>query len=138
MVRINLVNPKKLADQHLIAEYNEILMLIGHTKKFPKIKNQPKSYCLGSGHITFFKDKLKYLKSRHAIIKKEMKNRGFAPKKTINLAIFPKQLKNNWHPKKQDFKIIKKRLIEKIKLKPYFYTYRKKHKNIEFFIELLA
>ena len=38
MVRINLIHPKKLADQHLIAEYNEILMLLGHVKKFPHLK----------------------------------------------------------------------------------------------------
>jgi len=29
MVRINLINPEKLSDQHLAAEYLEIMMLIG-------------------------------------------------------------------------------------------------------------
>ncbi|MBU3923323.1 MAG: pyrimidine dimer DNA glycosylase/endonuclease V, partial [Nanoarchaeota archaeon] len=62
MVRINLINPSKLTDQHLIAEYNEILMLIGHIKKFPNIYSQPKTYTLGKGHINFFKNKIKYLK----------------------------------------------------------------------------
>ena len=57
MVRINIINPKKLADQHLVAEYNEILMLIGHIKKFPKINNPPKNYTLDKGHINFFKNK---------------------------------------------------------------------------------
>ncbi|MBT3297743.1 hypothetical protein HN385_02370 [archaeon] len=46
MVRINLIQPKYLADQHLIAEYNEILMLLKHVKKHPKIKNQPENYSL--------------------------------------------------------------------------------------------
>ena len=44
MVRINLINPKSLADQHLIAEYNEILMLLGHIDKFPIIREQPKAF----------------------------------------------------------------------------------------------
>ncbi|MBU2634407.1 MAG: pyrimidine dimer DNA glycosylase/endonuclease V [Nanoarchaeota archaeon] len=133
MVRINIINPKKLADQHLIAEYNEILKLIGHIKKYPIIKNQPKNYCLGKGHINFFKDKIKYLKIRHKIIKKEMKKRGFKANKTINL----NKHQNNWKPKQQDYKIIKKRLKEKIKLKPNFYRYYKTKKPVKFFNGLL-
>ena len=61
MVRINLVHPKKLADQHLIAEYNEILMLIGYVRKYPPLENIPDSYKLGKGHVKFFKNKLDYL-----------------------------------------------------------------------------
>ncbi|MBN1157597.1 endonuclease, partial [Candidatus Woesearchaeota archaeon] len=83
MVRINLVEPKKLTDQHLVAEYNEILMLIGHVRKHPEIKAMPKEYILGKGHILFFKNKLVYLKKRHELIKNEMLRRGFKPKKTI-------------------------------------------------------
>ena len=62
MVRINLINPKKLTDQHLIAEYNEILMLLGYVKKYPKLEKIPSKYNLGKGHMLFFKNKLKYLK----------------------------------------------------------------------------
>ena len=133
MVRINLVNPKELMDQHLIAEYNEILKLFGHIKKYPKINNQPKNYCLGQGHINFFKNKLLYLKERHELIKKEMKERGFKPNKTIKLNTYKKELKNDWKPKEKDFKIIKKRLKQKIKQKPNFYKYYKKSiKNSNF------
>ena len=39
MVRINLVEPKKLADQHLIAEYDEILMLLGYVRRYPEVKD---------------------------------------------------------------------------------------------------
>lgn len=123
MVRINLIPPKQLTDQHLIAEYNEILMLLGHVKKFPKINNQPKEYCLGPGHINFFKDKLSYLKKRHELIKKEMKKRGFKTNKTIKLSQFKKELKKDYKPKQKDFKIIKERLKQKIKQKPDYYKY---------------
>ena len=76
MVRINLINPKKLADQHLVAEHNEILMLLGYVRKHPMCLNIPETYCLGRGHIKFFKNKLLYLKKRHELIKKEMIKRA--------------------------------------------------------------
>ena len=74
MVRVNLIHPKSLADQHLIAEYDEILMLLGYVRRYPKKENIPEKYTLGKGHIKFFKDKLLYLKKRHELIKEEMKN----------------------------------------------------------------
>lgn len=95
MVRINLINPVKLADQHLIAEYDEILMLVAYIKKYPKIENIPKNYCLGKGHMTFFKNKMTYLKKRHEELKIEMKKRGFQINKTINLNLFKKDNKGN-------------------------------------------
>ena len=137
MVRINLIKPKSLADQHLIAEYNEILMLLGHVNKFPVIENQPKEYCLGKGHINFFKDKLKYLKERHEKIKKEMRKRGFVTNKNIDLNKFNINLHKNWKPNKKDKEIIKKRLINKIKLKPEYYKYYSQNKPKKYFIELI-
>jgi len=137
MVRINLIPPRNLADQHLIAEYNEILMLLGHIKKFTKIKNQPKEYCLGKGHITFFKDKIKYLKERHELIKKEMKKRGFNNSKKIKLSNYPKKYRNNWKPKKKDKEIIKEKIISKINLKPNYYRYCREKKSKNFLIKLI-
>jgi deoxyribonuclease (pyrimidine dimer) len=137
MVRINLVNPQNLADQHLIAEYNEILILLGHVEKYPLVRNQPKVYCLGKGHITFFKDKIKYLKERHELIKKEMKRRGFKIFKTINLKKYPKEYRNNWKPNKKDKEIIRRRLISKINLKPKYYRYYGEKKQKKFFIDLI-
>ena len=137
MVRINLISPKKLADQHLIAEYNEILMLLGYVKKYPEISELPENYCLGKGHIKFFKNKLLYLKKRHELIKKEMKKRGFNAKMRVNLNEFSKELVNDWKPLKKDKKIIINRLKEKIEQKPDYYNYYKEKKPKEFFIEIL-
>lgn len=123
MVRINIVSPKSLSNQHLIAEYNEILMLFGHVKKHPKISFMPKRYVLGKGHINFFKNKLLYLKKRHELIKKEMHGRGFKASKTIPLTEYPKRLCNDWSAKKTDFAIIKKRLAQKIAKKPGYYKF---------------
>ena len=137
MVRINLINPKKLADQHLIAEYNEILMLLGYVRKYPLEKDIPEEYCLGRGHIKFFKNKLLYLQKRHEILKKEMKRRGFVPTKTINLSEFSMSLRNDWKPSFKDFIIIKERLREKINFKPDYYKYKGKKKSKKFFLDLL-
>lgn len=137
MVRINLINPKKLADQHLIAEYDEILMLFAYVLKYPKLGGIPSKYKLGKGHILFFKNKLKYLKKRHESIKKEMIKRGFKATKTINLSKLNKKLINDWKPSKEDIAIIKKRLIDRIELKPEFYRYYKKHRTKKFLIDLI-
>jgi hypothetical protein len=52
MVRVNLIEPRRLSDQHLLAEYNEILMLFGYIKKFPAAKAPvPENYVLGKATL---------------------------------------------------------------------------------------
>ena len=129
MVRINLIQPKELTDQHLIAEYNEILMLVGYVRKYPKIQYSeiPANYKLGKGHMKFFKNKLLYLQKRHDKISLEMLERGFKPKIKLNLdKEFEKEYLNNYQPKEKDYKIIRQRIKERLQLKPNFYTYYKK------------
>lgn len=137
MVRINLIKPKYLADQHLIAEYAEILILLDYIKKHPETDNIPKKFCLGKGHQKFFKNKILYLKKRHEKLKQEMKKRNFHPKKTINLKNYKKSLVKDWKPNKEDLKIIKKRITERINLKPEFYRYYGKHYSKKFLIDLI-
>lgn len=138
MVRVNLINPKYLADQHLIAEYDEILMLLGYVRRYPLVDDTiPKGYVLGKGHIKFFKNKLSYLKKRHEAVKAEMTKRRFKTNKTLNLEGFDKKLLNDWKPKKDDLKLIKTRLIEKINLKPEYYRYYGEYKPKKFFVELI-
>jgi len=137
MVRINLIDPKHLLDQHLIAEYNEILMLLGYVRKYPLVESILGSYCLGEGHIKFFKNKLGYLKARHEVLRIEMQQRGFRPTKRVNLDMFEKRLINNWQPQEKDFSIIKKRLLTKIKKKPTFYNYYGQKKPLSFMVNLI-
>jgi deoxyribonuclease (pyrimidine dimer) len=129
MVRINIINPRRLADQHLIAEYNEILMLLGYVKQYPKEENLPENYVLGKGHIKFFKNKLLYLKERHEKLKNEMRERGFKANKTINLDEFPQNLINSWKSSKKDEIIIVSRIMEKINKKPNYYRYYGENKS---------
>lgn len=137
MVRVNLLNPKNLTDQHLMAEYYEILMLATYIKKHPSLEKLPEHYVLGKGHMRFFKDKVGYLKKRHERIVKEMKKRGFNPKQRFTLKGFNKKALNDWKPSKEDKKIIKKRLIQRIKLKPKFYKYYRKPRSEKFMVSLV-
>ena len=135
MVRVNLINPTALADQHLVAEYLEILMLVSYVKKHSSLENIPETYRLGAGHILFFKNKFRYLKKRHELIKKEMRKRRFATKKSLKLTGLTTAHKKNWRPRKEDKEIIKKRLIWKIKNKPGYYRYYGEKKSVTFFVE---
>jgi len=137
MVRVNLINVRNLADQHLMAEYLEIIMLVEYIRKHPIVKEMPKTYRLGKGHIIFFKNKVKYLKERHEKLAKEMKRRGFKPTKKLNLKGIPRKLFNNWKASKKDKKIIKKRLLARIRMKPSWYRYCGEKKNKEFWTKLI-
>ncbi len=137
MVRVNIISPSKLADQHLIAEYDEILMLFGYVQRFPKKEGIPAEYCLGTGHIRFFKDKLLYLKKRHEHLKEEMLKRNFKHSRTINLEDYPRELRNDWSPNKKDESIIIARLVEKLNKKSGWYRYYGEKKDASFFIKLL-
>ena len=60
MVRVNILNPRSLADQHLIAEYNEILMLISYIKKYPKVDFIVGGVKKNKIYAGFDKNKIKY------------------------------------------------------------------------------
>jgi len=129
MVRINLISPSDLTDQHLIAEYNEILMAFGcfRRMKFNPSKISEK-YVLGKGHITFFSDKLLFLLLRHEELSKEMLERNFKPTKKLNywkiLREFGWKRFNNYFPTQEAISLNRERIIYKIKSKPNFYRYK--------------
>ena len=132
MTRINLVNPKELTDQHLVAEYREIFMVGSSLQRSMKskswnntIKNIPKEFTLNKGHVTFFYNKGKYLDLRYTKLVNEMKRRGMKPdpKRTFKKSQWPKYLYNDWKPKAKDLQIIRKRIDEKINIKPDWYRY---------------
>lgn len=103
MTRINVVNPKHLTDQWLVAEYRELVRIpnkirSGKTKVI--FKNIPKVFKLGKGHETFFRDKLVYLKHRHDAIVAEMRQRGLNMPSGLNVDLtgFDPALLNDWQP----------------------------------------
>ena len=137
MVRINLIHPRKLSDQHLIAEYDEMLMLVSYIKRYPVLEGIPDKFTLNKGHMKFFKDKVLYLKDRHEKLKEEMRKRNFKTNKTIKLSEFKKQNKGDWKPNSKDKKIIKERIAQRLKQKPTYYRYKGEYKPVKFFLELL-
>jgi len=135
MTRINLINPSELTDQHLIAEYREITMVPGslnrtlNSKIGLKRDKINKNYTLNSGHVYFFYDKGEYLYKRYQNLIQEMKNRGFNPDKNRKFPtkIFKdNDLYNDWMPKLNDLYLIRKRISEKIAMKPNWYRKTKK------------
>lgn len=130
MTRINLVPPTELTDQHLIAEYREIFMVAGSLRRTLLSKNGynkskvQKKYTLNKGHVYFFYNKGKYLHKRYLDLISEMKSRGFAPMET---RMFPDKifinndLYNDWVPDNDDFLLIRKRINQKIQMKPNWY-----------------
>lgn len=129
MTRINIIPPSELNDQHLIAEYREILMIPGSLKRTLKSKNGiqknkiPKKFTLNSGHIYFFYDKGLYLYFRYFELRKEMLFRGFKidPYRKFPLYIFPKDCRNNWIPSEQERNVVRERIKLRIKQRSNWY-----------------
>ena len=128
MTRINIVDPSELTDQHLVAEYREIFMVGSSLQRSLKSKNWnpksiPKRYTLNTGHVKFFYNKGKYLSKRYDELRTEMKARGMNPDSTrvFKREQWPNELWNDWTPRIEDYKIIRKRIQEKIDMKPHWY-----------------
>jgi deoxyribonuclease (pyrimidine dimer) len=117
MTRINVaIPPEELNTRHLLAEHREL-------KRIPNVvsrgrynlKNTPKEFTLGKGHVAFFYDKLLYLKNRYEELYKECKNRNF------NVSYYgnawdniPIHLMNDYIPTEHDEQIIRQRIKEKL------------------------
>lgn len=78
MTRINVVAPITLCDQHLLAEHRELTRIPNCINSgFFKSSDIPAQYVLGKGHVNFFKNKLKWLKTRYDSLHSECLSRGF-------------------------------------------------------------
>ena len=128
MTRINIIPPKELTDQHLIAEIHEINQLSGsYTRSLNSkngIKSIPSKFTLNTGHVTYFYNKGMYLHNRFNELKTEAINRGFNIQANFQNAWqnTPENY-NDWTPDEDAFKIIKERITNKINYKPNFYRY---------------
>jgi len=121
------VNPVYMADQHL-CELAELKMVPGMLKRLefrPRTK-APLEFKLNGGHLSFFYDKLLYLKRRHAEVWKECNRRKRGGDINFyNLEEFPEWTLRDWEPTEKDSLIIRERIVERL-LKPRpkpFYRY---------------
>jgi deoxyribonuclease (pyrimidine dimer) len=80
MTRINLVDPSTLHRKHLVAELHELPRVFSLARKAQHVlrkKKIPQEYVLGTGHVTFFYDKLGFLLNRYDLLCQEMRNRKY-------------------------------------------------------------
>lgn len=136
MTRINAnIDPIDLCDQHLVAEYREMVRIpnfilggaielngkmIYGIKKQPKIdfKNIPDTFKLGPGHVKFFYTKIRFLHYRFLKLKLEMNRRKI--KNNITDSSFEEVYKQHSHLYQDadlDYgnKIVMERILERIK-----------------------
>ncbi|MEI7509293.1 MAG: pyrimidine dimer DNA glycosylase/endonuclease V [Flavobacterium sp.] len=117
MTRINAsIPPAELTNKHLLAEHREIKRIPNCVAKGKyNLNNIPTEFKLGKGHVSFFYNKLLYLKTRYEQLYKECVNRNF------NVTYYggcwenlPQELMNDYVPTENDNLIIKQRIQERL------------------------
>ena len=132
MTRINVIAVEDLSDQHLIAEYRELPRCINQVFN---LKDAPKNYVLGKGHIKWAASHIRYLLKRYRLICCEMEHRefkvNFKPDALIALAVYKGRktdINTDYKPTKCDLIINKERLISRYLAKPDFYKWTNRKK----------
>lgn len=152
MTRINLIDPKLLADQHLYAEFREIKhvpaaldrRLQKHSFAATKAIIPPK-YTLNTGHITFFMDKMDYLTNRYMQLTEELDRRQIIEISEESfqnynnwMELMPDEaFQSNWKPDAAAIKIVVERIALRISDKPTWYRYEGVGRDMAFFKSLL-
>lgn len=78
MTRINLVPVEDLVDKHLVAEKHEITRVLALARNHnPRTVKIPPTYRMGTGHVTFFYNKIGFIVDRYHELCSEMRKRGF-------------------------------------------------------------
>jgi deoxyribonuclease (pyrimidine dimer) len=130
MTRINTIDPVDLTNEWLLAEARELPRIVNELAKHPerfKVRDIPKEFTLNKGHVTYFRNKLLYLKKRHASLIKELsaRNINFSKDITVNLEVLAPHIKmfacNDWTPSKRDHSILIERLDERFALRKKSY-----------------
>lgn len=122
MTRVNVIPVEELHSKHLVAEYKEITRVFGLARKaqFDIIRAKrklPSEYTLGTGHVQFFYDKLRFVAERYALLTQEMLRRNYKPNAISNedlLAGISLKLYNNYIPTKEAIAINRKRITERM------------------------
>ena len=117
MTRINCgIKPAELTMRHLLSEHRELKRIPNCVSRGRyNLKNVPKEFTLGKGHVAFFYDKLEYLRKRYEDLYKECKFRYFNVSYYGNAWDYiPKELMNDYIPTKRDEEIIRQRIKERL------------------------
>lgn len=117
MTRINIgVPPKQLTNKHLMAEHRELKRIPNVVAKGKyNINRVPKEFTLGTGHVSFFYDKLLYLKERYIELYEECRFRGFNVQNYLSCWDgVPQELMNSYKPTQRDIDIVTERIKERL------------------------
>ena len=128
-MRINVVHPKYLTDQHLIAEGREIKMLpkmfIKSLRSKGGLGNFGGLYTLNKGHGKCLYDKFGFIQSRFEDLVTEIKSRGFKMSYDIlDLSQIPQEFFGDYKPTPEALRINVERIKLRIHDKPSWYRYR--------------
>lgn len=131
MTRINSSFPvKDLYDQHLMAEYRELTMVPAALRRSLRTKTTedilasiPKKFCLGSGHVRFWYNKLDFLKLRYAELQAELQRRGFNIdlSRPDNCDNFDAKFYTGYTATSDDLALITERINMRVAQKPNWY-----------------
>lgn len=117
MSRINVGIPvSELHRKHLLAEHREIVRIPNMIKSGKaKVVNIPEKFVLGTGHVKFFYNKLKYLHKRYLELHARCleKKYGVADYSAAfdNL---PPHLYNDYTPTESDIALLRERIADRI------------------------
>jgi len=132
MTRINLVPPEELTDQHLMREYQELPRIVGLVRKAIHKGRKPSDfkiapdYILGSGHVTFFYNKLEFLRKRQLSLIAELLKRQYkiVHQDGLVLSDISDEWKRDYAPTENGLMLSRNRIREKILMKPQWYKYK--------------
>lgn len=126
MTRINVISPTELCDQHLLAEHRELTRIPNDiVKREGQVPLSTESaYLLGAGHVTFFRNKLKFLKDRYDALHQECLERGFnVVYKWPNQASEYTELWQDYVVTEADILLNQKRILERMPQNPRWTQY---------------
>ena len=132
MTRINSAIPVQcLTDEHLLAEHREIKRLPYCLKRAiasGSIRNIPAKFCLGSGHVLFFLNKIKFVAQRYNELHQECIHRGFSiTDYSSNFSNISPEYDNEYTPSDKERSLLIERITQRIlkSSKTSWHYYRK-------------
>lgn len=128
MTRINVVAVSELTDQHLMAEYRELPMVLAAARRSKPTNYTPTTtYTLNKGHVKFFYNKKKWLYNRWVELIEELKARGYnidPSARSVDWSHLDKFPQTDWQPDQTAYQINMQRIQERIQAKPHWYKIR--------------
>lgn len=117
MTRINIgIPPQELTGKHLIAEHRELKRIPNAVRKGRcRLDKIPAQFSLGTGHVSFFYDKLGYLLSRYRDLYRECISRGYNVQNYESAwEGIPSKLMRDYTPLPRDVSLVRQRIADRI------------------------